>query len=358
VGSRIAQAAEQAHFQRDLTRLNLLGDMLTVLPLPAEHRALGSYYRGLTIMRFGRGDPSAADPILFSALESSPGWCKGRIILAMAANAARRGDRSTQLELYLEALRAASFGNGIDPLAILQAGRAIAVWKSLLGDGRAALRDLERLAPTIRAIAPTYPQVYYDYLNNLAVEYTAAGRFAEATGACSIALSSRFASAYPEWQETGRDIAALKGHGRSRVALNAAGRPARKARRRPARKARPSRPNVVSMLRRAHSSGSRTESMDASAGFSRVLSFSLAGEKMAKADKRPRTFSRFASLTFNEKQAKAIELLLDKPRTEAFLDRILASVSPGEKEKWIMDFITSTAVSESTLNEILALVAS
>ena len=49
--------------------------------------------------------------------------------------------------------------------------------------------------------------VYYDYLDNLAVELCEVGRLEEARNISQIVLASPFAPAYPEWSETSDEIA-------------------------------------------------------------------------------------------------------------------------------------------------------
>jgi hypothetical protein len=57
-----------------------------------------------------------------------------------------------------------------------------------------------------KAVGSIQPQMYYDYLNSLAVEYGELGRLDEAARASRMALSSSFAGAYPEWRQTLDDI--------------------------------------------------------------------------------------------------------------------------------------------------------
>jgi hypothetical protein len=82
----------------------------------------------------------------------------------------------------------------------------LAVVRSVEGDHEGALAGLESLLPIVRAVASKYPPVYYDYMNNLAVEMGETGRLEEAFNASRIALSSPFAGAYNEWRETQADL--------------------------------------------------------------------------------------------------------------------------------------------------------
>ena len=89
-----------------------------------------------------------------------------------------------------------------DPMTLYTASRMTAVMKSIEGDHRSALTDLEKMFPLVRMASLQQPYAYYDYLNTLAVELTEAGRLEEARNASRIALTSPFAYAYPEWRDT------------------------------------------------------------------------------------------------------------------------------------------------------------
>jgi hypothetical protein len=65
------------------------------------------------------------------------------------------------------------------------------------------LRDLEKLLPTINYAEP---RLYFDFLNSYATELNEAGRKQEARNISRIVLASPFIQAYPEWQETARDL--------------------------------------------------------------------------------------------------------------------------------------------------------
>jgi hypothetical protein len=82
--------------------------------------------------------------------------------------------------------------------------------KSEVGDHRAALSDLESLAPLTRFVARRHALYFYVYHNELAVEFAQLGRLAEAEAASAIALASPFAPAYPEWSQTRDEITAKR----------------------------------------------------------------------------------------------------------------------------------------------------
>ncbi|MFP5260513.1 MAG: hypothetical protein ACLGJB_01240 [Blastocatellia bacterium] len=89
---------------------------------------------------------------------------------------------------------------------VLKAVRSITILKSLEGNHQQALKDLERIYPLIKCASPI---VRYQYLNSYAVELGETGRIEEAQNVCRITLASPFA--YPEWRESGQDLA-LRGY--------------------------------------------------------------------------------------------------------------------------------------------------
>jgi hypothetical protein len=69
------------------------------------------------------------------------------------------------------------------------------------------VKELEGLLPFARSMARSSPTAYLDHLNSLAVELCEIGRIQEAGAVSRIVLASPYAFAYPEWRETGADIA-------------------------------------------------------------------------------------------------------------------------------------------------------
>jgi hypothetical protein len=94
--------------------------------------------------------------------------------------------------------------------------RASAVVKAKEGYHKQALKDLETLLPLIR-YADTVG--YYVYLNSYAVELAEVGRIEEAQNVCQIVLASPYVFAYPEYRETGAEIARRGYKSRSSVPI-------------------------------------------------------------------------------------------------------------------------------------------
>jgi hypothetical protein len=104
---------------------------------------------------------------------------------------------------------------------IVNAARSIAVIQSAEGFHTQALKGLEAIAPLTRHATPI---ARYQYLNSLAVEYGEAGKVQEAQRLCQIVLASPFLPAYPEWRETGEEIA-LTGYRQPRSVVSFALKP-------------------------------------------------------------------------------------------------------------------------------------
>jgi hypothetical protein len=119
-----------------------------------------------------------------------------------------RGNNEQAMYFYIEALKTSpTLSQYVDLM------RTIAVLKSQEGFHTSALRDMERLIPTLWNVEL---RLYYDFLNSYAVELGEAGRAYEARNIIKHVLASPFTFAYPEWQETARD---LKGPNRAFISV-------------------------------------------------------------------------------------------------------------------------------------------
>ncbi|HVG19358.1 MAG TPA: hypothetical protein VNI02_09905 [Blastocatellia bacterium] len=85
----------------------------------------------------------------------------------------------------------------------IEAYRGIAIVKAKEGYHTSSLKDFEKLLPLSEKCTP---DVRYAYLNSLATELSEVGRKDEARNISRIVLASPFIHAYPEWQETARDL--------------------------------------------------------------------------------------------------------------------------------------------------------
>lgn len=110
-----------------------------------------------------------------------------------------KGNNEAAFYFYKEA-----FGTCYTASEYIDLSRCVAVLKAQEGFHKHAVKDLDNLLPVLRHAEPI---VYHEFLNSYATELAEVGRIKEATGAIQIVLASPFVVAYPEWRETGEDIA-------------------------------------------------------------------------------------------------------------------------------------------------------
>lgn len=201
------QFAEQAYLRRDLNALEDVSPVLMNLP-PEAARQIGLYYHALVIKRKGHLDE--AQMLLETVANNAPLNYRARAIQGLGANYLDKGQPNETLRFQLEALRMASSKNAHGLQTMFMAHGEIAVVRSLDGDHKRALSDLEGLWPLVYQVAKQRPFYFYLFHNELAVELGEAGRVEEARAACKIALAYPFASAYPEWSETRQELEAKR----------------------------------------------------------------------------------------------------------------------------------------------------
>jgi tetratricopeptide (TPR) repeat protein len=175
--------------------------VMLALPNSDHLNSVARYYQSLCLKQ--RRDFELARRSLESVVEGTMPQYRARALQIIGATYHESGEPDAALPFYLAA---GKLGADCDLPTLAESQRMTAVIRSIHGDHKQALADLERLFPLVRAIGKLYPVLYYDFLNSLAVELGEVGRVAEAEAALSIALTSPFASAYPEWSETRDEI--------------------------------------------------------------------------------------------------------------------------------------------------------
>ena len=209
LGNRLIQLGEQAHAFRQFDKAKEIGQTLSNLPLK-NYQAIGNYFLGVAANNNGNGDQTQARILFELVADIAPEKYKAKAILSLAAVSANTGDYESELYYFYESLKVA---RNIDIYTILKAQKGIAVIQAREGSHWHSLKYLETFLPLIKYAEP---QVYFDYLNSYAVELGEANRKHEARNVSRIILASPLIHAYPEWQETARD---LKGPNRSFVAF-------------------------------------------------------------------------------------------------------------------------------------------
>jgi tetratricopeptide (TPR) repeat protein len=203
LGKWLIREAEIAQAFRHTDRLEEFGLLLSHLPI-GEYQIIGQYYLGWSKFRGGEN----AQPVFEKVIEQSKTY-KTKGLISLGALMFGNRDFPSAIRYYTEALRTEN-----SPSVFVPVARTIAVIKATEGSHKQALKELESILPLARY---TDPKSYYDYLNSYAVELGHAGRIEEAQNVSRITLASPYAFAYPEWRETGQDLA-LRGY-RSRSSI-------------------------------------------------------------------------------------------------------------------------------------------
>jgi len=125
-------------------------------------------------------------------------------LLSLSAAEERIGRFEESLRLRLQ------ISSVDDPVIMLEAQRGVAALRSMEGDHRAALRDLERLMPLAHIIGRHGHPQYFAFLNSYATELSESGRMEEALQAMNVIAATSFIDRFPECQETLSEIKAKR----------------------------------------------------------------------------------------------------------------------------------------------------
>lgn len=311
LAKRLVTLAEQNYLQRRLEVVEPISQALINMPLPESFRQVGQYHLAMCVKHQGRRDE--AHKQLEALANNISHRYKSRAILSLAGMAFNKSDYQSALPLYIEASRAARTQESNDPSVNIIAQRMITVLKSIDGDHKGALADLESLFPLVRTVGRWQPYLFYEHLNSLAVELSELGRLEEAQRASDITIASPYAPAYPQWQET-RDEIAMKSQRASRAFITNVKLPV-------------AADNVVHMSFAGYA-GNTNSPPSFSTRFqpARVINFEE-WNKMSKEkndtpqENSPR--SQTQQMTLSEKQAKLLRLIYDDNVSEELLDKLL-----------------------------------
>jgi tetratricopeptide (TPR) repeat protein len=205
LGRQLADVSHHAYFAKQIETVNQASRVMLALPISSELTGVARYYQAICAKR--KGDIEEARQLLERARVEAPAQYRARALHVIATIYHEQGDIDEALPFY--AIAAKTAGN-CDPLTLVGSQSMIAIIRSLHGDHKQALDDLERLFPLVRAISKRYPALFCDYLNSLAVELGEVGRIDEAEAACAITLASPFCAAYPNWSETRDELQAKR----------------------------------------------------------------------------------------------------------------------------------------------------
>jgi tetratricopeptide (TPR) repeat protein len=204
LGEQLAAIARHAYFAKQTGAVEEVSQLMLGLPISAQLRSVARYYQALCAWR--RGDADVAHQFE-RTIEEAPPQYRPRALQALGLAYHKGGELDAALPLYVAAGRAAADS---DLLTLVYARSMTSVVRSIHGDHKRALVELEGLFPIVCAVGKYYPVLYYDVLNSLAIELAEVGRVREAQAACAITLASPFAPLHPNWRETRDEIAAKR----------------------------------------------------------------------------------------------------------------------------------------------------
>jgi hypothetical protein len=192
LGTRIVKQIKLHHSFRRTNEIRELSRILVNFPIK-EYRLIGQYY----LLWCGCREKKYHASILEKVIEQSRTY-KTRALQSRAAIEVYQGNFTEALHFYAE-----SFKTQPSMSEYIETTKAIAFIKSVEGFHDKALKDLESLIPILRYAEPF---AYFDILNSYAVELGEAGRKDEARNISRVVAASPFIHAYPEWQETAKEL--------------------------------------------------------------------------------------------------------------------------------------------------------
>jgi tetratricopeptide (TPR) repeat protein len=204
LGQQLTAVARHAYLAKQMNAVEQASQVMLALPISNQLESIGRYYQALC--RWQQGDTDSARQFERAAEEAPPQY-RARALQALGLTYHKRGEPDAALPFYLAAGKASA---NCDLLTLAESQWMTAEVRSIHGDHKQALAELERLFPLVSAVAKYYPAAYYDFLNSLAVELGKVGRISEAEAACAITLASPLAALHPNWRETRDEIAAKR----------------------------------------------------------------------------------------------------------------------------------------------------
>lgn len=198
-----------AHYAYTLRRMDVIEEVSRVLlnlPIPDQYKYVARYYQAMCLRHEGKISESKI--LLERVAEDAPLRYRARAVQYLGAITHATGKYQEALPLYVEACRIAMSNSWCDPYTTVTANQNIAIVKSMNGDHKGALIELERLFPLAQILGKFEPYKYHHYLNSYAVELGEMGRKDEARNVIRVVLASPFAHIYPEWQQTAADLQA------------------------------------------------------------------------------------------------------------------------------------------------------
>ena len=205
LGNQLAEIARHADFARQMDAVEQASRIMLALPISSHLKIVAQHYQALCVKQ--KRDYEGARRLFEGVIEEATPQYRARALQVIGATYHEQGELDAALPFYIAAGKAAI---NCDLSTLVESRRNIALIRSIHGDHKQALEDIENLFPLVRVVAKQYPLLYYSLINSLAVELGEVGRIDEAKAACSIALASPFARVYPEIAQTRDELQAKR----------------------------------------------------------------------------------------------------------------------------------------------------
>jgi tetratricopeptide (TPR) repeat protein len=195
--------ARQAYYVRDYRQVTECSEEL--LNLSPRSEFAGLYFQALAISQQWKGTNEEPKRIYERLAQDAPPAVQSAAMLALGLNALQSTQLNEAKRLLTESYQIHVI-NHCAPITAIHAQSALAAFYSLQGDHDKSSAILNHLIPDIYTLGRAFPAYLGMELNNYAYELSQLGEFQKASRIISSVLSSPFASIYPEWQETAREI--------------------------------------------------------------------------------------------------------------------------------------------------------
>jgi tetratricopeptide (TPR) repeat protein len=205
LGRQLAYIARHADFIGQMDVVDQAVQIMRALPISGQLGSVVRHYQALCAKQ--KGDFDGARKLLERVVGEATPHYRARALQVLGTTHYECGEIDKALPFYVAAGKASM---GCDLITLVWSQQMIAVIRSLHGDHKQALDDLEQLFPLVRSIGRHYPSVYYQFLNSFAVELGEVGRINEARSVCQLTLASPFAQSYPQWLETRDELEAKR----------------------------------------------------------------------------------------------------------------------------------------------------
>jgi hypothetical protein len=195
--------ARQAYYQRNYRKLAHYSEQLINLSPRSEFAGL--YFQTLSISQHGTGASLETQNRYERLANDAPPAIQAAAILALGLKAIKSNQLDEAKRLLTESYRA-SVVNNCAPITAIQTRSALSTLYSIEGNHQTSAQLLEWLLPDLMILGKAFPAYLGVELNNYAYELSQLGEYHKATRLINSVLSSPYASAYPEWQETAQEI--------------------------------------------------------------------------------------------------------------------------------------------------------